>query len=85
MSTSRNGAEARRWQRHYAARVVANCANDAEDLVELLGMLGLTATEGRWTPAPDVHPGHIPGPRHVSEAERDLASNLLSAVTHELW
>ncbi|MFL6141824.1 MAG: hypothetical protein ACJ72N_08145 [Labedaea sp.] len=85
MSTSTNGLEARRWQHHRAARVVARCAQDAVDLVELLNMLGLTAVEGRSPPAPEVHPGQGSEPRPVSEAERDLASNLLSAVAHELW
>ncbi len=85
MSTSANGAEARRWQRHRAARVVAQCGQDADDLAELLDMLGLTAAEGRFPPPPLVHTGQIPGPRHASEAERDLATNLLSVVTQKLW
>lgn len=38
------------WQRHRAARTVAGQARDAEDLAELLGMLGLTAAEGREPP-----------------------------------
>jgi hypothetical protein len=35
------------WQRHRAARTVASQARDAQDLAELLDMLGLTAAEGR--------------------------------------
>ncbi|MFL6123630.1 hypothetical protein [Actinophytocola sp.] len=47
------------WQRHRAARTVAGRARDVKDLAELLGMLGLTAAEGRVPPAesPDEPPG----------------------------
>lgn len=38
------------WQRHHAARMVASHAHDAQDLTELLDMLGLTAIEGREPP-----------------------------------
>lgn len=71
-------------QRHRAARVVAANARDASDLTELLDMLGLSAAEGRFPPAPDADTPPIPAPRHPSEAERDLATNLLSAVTYSL-
>lgn len=38
-------------QRHRAARTVAAHARDAEDLTELLDMLGLAACDGREPPA----------------------------------
>lgn len=85
MSISANGAEARCWQRHRAARVVIQCGQDADDLAELLDMLGLTAVEGRFPPPRVVRTGRFPGPRRASEAERDLATNLLSVVTQKLW
>jgi hypothetical protein len=71
-------------KRHRAARVIAANARNADDLAELLGMLGLTAAEGRFPPAPDVDTPCIPGPRHPSEADRDLATTLLCAVTQSL-
>lgn len=82
MPTSANSPDAGRWRRHRAARVVAANARDTEDLTKLLDMLGLTAAEGRYPPVPAGRP--VPAPRHPSEAERDLAANLLAAVTHAL-
>ena len=70
--------------RHRAARVVAANARDVADLAELLQMLGLEAAEGRFRSVPDADTLPIPAPRHPSGAERDLATNLLSAVTQSL-
>jgi hypothetical protein len=69
-------------KRHRAARVIAANARGSDDVAELLDMLGLTAAEGRFPPAPDAGAPPIPAPRHPSEAERGLATTLLSAVTH---
>jgi hypothetical protein len=48
------------WQRHRAARTVANHAHDAKDLADLLDMLGLTAAEGRDPPGDEPT---VPAPR----------------------
>lgn len=70
--------------RHRAARVIAANARDAADVAELLDMLGLTAAEGRFRPAPAADIPRIPEPRHPSKPERDLATTLLAAVTQSL-
>jgi len=70
--------------RQRAACLVAANAQDNADLAELLDMLGLTAAEGRFPPAPDAGAWPIPAPRHPSEVERGLATTLLSAVTDSL-
>lgn len=82
MITYARGAEQRRRQRSRAARVVAGYARDARDLAELLDMLGLITAEDPRSPAAGRR--QVPGPRHSSEAERDLATALLSALTREL-
>jgi hypothetical protein len=68
------------WQRHRAARTVAGNAHDAEDLAELLSMLGLTAAEGRQPPAASPpEPPRKPVPRLDPPTECRL-SNLLRAA-----
>jgi hypothetical protein len=84
MSTPSNHLASQRWRRHRAARVVAGQARNAEELVELLDMLGLTAEEGRRPAPPTVNTGPIPAPRHASAAERDLATTLLATVSRAL-
>lgn len=84
MSNSANNPQARGWRHHRAARVVASNARDAGDLAELLDMLGLTATDGRFPPAPPPDTARIPTPRHPSAADRDLATTLLAEVTRAL-
>jgi hypothetical protein len=79
-----NDPEAERWRRHRAARVVALRARDAGEAAELLDMLGLTAAEGRFPPAP-AGPEPVPAPRPPSDAERHLAASLLADVTEDLW
>lgn len=71
-------------KRHRAARVIAANAQDADDLAELLEMLGFTTTKGRFAPAPIDAAPTVPAPRHASEAERDLAITLLSEVSQAL-
>jgi len=68
-------------KRHRATRVIAANVRDADELAELLDMLGLTVAEGRFPPVPDTGVPAVPAPRHPSEAERDLATTLLAAVT----
>jgi hypothetical protein len=65
------------WQRHRAARTVASQARAAQDLVELLGMLGLTAAEGRDPPAePRVPAPRGPAPRLDAPSASRLATML---------
>ena len=71
-------------KRQRAARVVAANAQNADDLAELLDMLGLSAVEGKHPQESPVSPLQIPAPRHPSEAVRDLATTLLAAVVHSL-
>lgn len=51
------------WQRHRAARVAAGQARDANDLGELLAMLGLTAEEGLVPPEDEPGEQVVPTPR----------------------
>jgi hypothetical protein len=84
MSISPNGSDPERGRRHRAARVVAQYARDAEDLGELLSMLGLSAGEAMFRPCPAKDAGRIPEPRPASQTERSLATTLLAAVTEDL-
>lgn len=76
------------WQSHRAARLVASNARSAEELGELLAMLGLTAAEGRYPPEPagpsaedDQQPAPRPPHAVVAEQRRRLASTLFAAFT----
>jgi hypothetical protein len=61
------------WQRHHAARTVAQHAHDAQDLAMLLAMLGLTAAEG--LEPPEEHT--VPPPRKpVPHLDEECASRL---------
>jgi hypothetical protein len=72
-----------RWQRYRAARLLAGHARDAEELIELLDMLGLTANEGRNPPKPGDGDPPAPGPPPavVAEQRRRLISTLFTAFT----
>ena len=83
MSAAELHSETDRWQRHRAARVVAGHARDAEELIELLDMLGLTAAEGRYPPkSGDGDPPALgPPPAAVAEQRRRLINTLFTAFT----
>ena len=61
------------WQRHRAARTAAHHAHDADDLAELLAMLGLTAEEGRDPPVEEPSP---PPRRKAAHLDRTCACRL---------
>lgn len=68
------------WQRHKAARTVAGRARDAEDLAELLEMLGLNAADGREPPVeppPKAPRKRVP---HLDPPSACRLNNLLRSV-----
>jgi hypothetical protein len=52
-----------------AVRTVAACAHDAKDLIELLGMLGIKATESR----PQPYPAAVPAPSIHGQRGRGIS------------
>lgn len=70
------------WQRHRAARLVAHHARDAQDLVELLDMLGLSAEEGRVPPVERLEPEPTPRPLKLSEDCAGRLASLLVPLHH---
>ena len=68
------------WQRHRAARTLAQHATDAANLAELLDMLGLTALEGRVPPAEQTVPEPAARPVALTEGSSERLSDLLRDV-----
>ncbi len=71
------------WQRHRAARTLAQHATDARDLTELLDMFGLTAAEGRVPPDRVPAPAPARHPVKLSEDSTGRLSHLLRAAFPE--